>query len=54
MANFKGKDDIINNKIPHIKHLYGTKFGGEKQTCEECTKEVTEDRLKVYLASITL
>eukprot|EP00091_Calanus_sinicus_P020790 TRINITY_DN5897_c0_g1_i1.p1 TRINITY_DN5897_c0_g1~~TRINITY_DN5897_c0_g1_i1.p1 ORF type:complete len:288 (-),score=126.14 TRINITY_DN5897_c0_g1_i1:65-928(-) len=43
MANFKEREDIITNKIPHIKHFYGSKFGGEKHTCEDCPKEVTED-----------
>jgi hypothetical protein len=45
MANFKEKNDIVTNKIPDIKHFYGTKFGSEKHTCDEnCPNEATEDK----------
>jgi hypothetical protein len=29
--------------VPHIKHFYGTKFGGGKDSREDCSNEVTED-----------
>ena len=29
--------------VPHIKLFYGTKFGGGKDSCEDCPNEVTED-----------
>ena len=39
MADFNNKEQIVTNKIPNIKHYYGTKFGGEKHACEGCPKE---------------
>ena len=40
MADFSNKDNIVTNKIPNIKHYYGTRFGRrETHTCEGCFKK---------------
>jgi len=43
MADFKNKEDIVTNKIPHIKHYYGIKYGKGKHSCDECPMETTKE-----------
>jgi len=42
MADFKNEKDIVTNKIPNIKHYYGTKYGRGKHSCQECPQEITK------------
>jgi len=46
MSNWKKKEDTVTNKIDHIKHFYGVKYGGGKHVCEDCPKkgEVSENQ----------
>ena len=44
MVDFSKKENIVTNKIPDIKHYYGTRFGGKKHTCEACYKKFATEK----------
>jgi len=43
MADWKGEEDTVLNRIPNIKHYYGTKYGSGKHVCSEECQDMTND-----------